>query len=68
MEQAGLRKGHGARDQIDNLSESWTVQRSTTKMSICFIDYTKVFDIVQHLKMRNSIKNVGIPKHLIVLI
>jgi hypothetical protein len=68
MEQAGLRKGHGAREQIGNVSESWTVQRSTTKMSICFIDYTKDFDSVQYLKMWNSIRSVGITKHLTVLI
>jgi hypothetical protein len=37
-------------------------------MSKCFIDYTKDFDSVQHLKMRNSIRSVGITKHLTVLI
>jgi hypothetical protein len=30
-EQAGLRKGHGERDEIANVSESWTVQRGTKK-------------------------------------
>ena len=29
MAQAGLRKGHGTREQIANVSESWTVQGST---------------------------------------
>jgi hypothetical protein len=52
MEQAGLRKGHGAREQISNVSKSWTVQGSTTKMSICFIDYTQDFDSVQYLRSR----------------
>jgi hypothetical protein len=50
MEQAGLRKGHVARDQTGNVSESLTVQGGTTKMSIYFIDYTKDFDSVQNLK------------------
>jgi hypothetical protein len=68
MEQAGLRKGHGAREQIANVSESWTQQGSTTKMSNCFIDYTKNFYSVQHPKMWNSIRSVGIPKNLTVLI
>jgi len=36
MEQAGLRKGRGAREQIAIVSESWTAQGSTTKMSNCF--------------------------------
>jgi hypothetical protein len=68
MDQAGLRKGCGAGDQIANVSESWAAQESTTKMSICFIDFTKDFDSVQHLKMWNSIRSVGITKHLTVLI
>ena len=67
MEQARLRKGHGAREQIASVSESWTAQGSI-KMSNCFIDYTKDFDSVQHLKMWNSIRSVGIPKHLTALI
>jgi hypothetical protein len=37
-EQAGLRKGHGAKDQIIHVRESWTAQGSTTKMSICSLD------------------------------
>jgi hypothetical protein len=31
MEQAGLREGCGAREQIASVSESWRVQGSTTK-------------------------------------
>ena len=50
MEQTALRKGHGAREQIASVSESWTAQGSTTKLSNCFIYYTKDFDSVQHLK------------------
>jgi hypothetical protein len=38
MEQAGLRKGHGAREQIASVSELWAAQGSTTKILICFID------------------------------
>jgi hypothetical protein len=66
MERAGLRKGCGTREQIANVSDSWRAQGSTIKMSICFIDYTKDFDSVQHLKMWNSIRSVGITKHLTV--
>jgi len=67
MEQAGLSKGHRTRDQTTNVSESRIAQGNTTKRSICFSDYTKVFDSVQHLKMWNSIRSVGIHKHLTVL-
>jgi hypothetical protein len=68
MEQAGLTKGRGARDQITIVSESWTAQGSTTKMSMCFIDYTNDFDSVQNFKMWNSIRSVAISKHLTALI
>jgi hypothetical protein len=56
MQQAGLRKGHGSREQIANVSDSWRTQGSTTKMSNCFIDYTKDFDSELHLKMWKSIE------------
>jgi len=39
-EEAGLRKGAGRREQIANVIESRTVQRSTTKMLKCFIGCT----------------------------
>jgi hypothetical protein len=68
MEEAGFRKGCGAREQIANVNQSWTAQGSTTKMLNSFIDYTKDFDSVQQLKMRNSIRSVGITKHLTGLI
>ena len=68
MEQAELRKGCGARKQIASVSESWTAQGSTTKISNCFIDYTKFFDSVKHLKMWNRIRSVELTKLLTVLI
>jgi hypothetical protein len=33
-----------------------------------FIDYSKAFDSGENLKMWNSVRNMGIPEHLIVLI
>jgi RNA-binding protein YlmH len=33
-----------------------------------FIDYAKAFDIVEHSKMWNSMRHMGIPEHLIGLI
>jgi hypothetical protein len=44
MEQAGLRKGRWAREQIANVSDSWRAQGSNIKMSKSFIDYTKDFE------------------------
>jgi hypothetical protein len=56
MEQAGLRKGHRARHQIASVSESLTAERSATRMSICFTDYTKDFHSVQHLKCGTALE------------
>jgi hypothetical protein len=68
IEQAGLKEGRGAREQIANVSDSWRAEGSTTTISNCFIDYTKDCDSVQHIKMWNSRRSVGISKHLTVLI
>jgi len=68
MGQAGLREVLGAREQLASVSESWTSQGSTMKMSNCFIHYTKHFDSVEQLKMWNRIRSVEITKHLTVLI
>jgi hypothetical protein len=68
MESAGLRKVCEAREQVANVSESWTAQGRTTKISNNFIDYTKDFDSVLHLKKWKNIRSVGIPKQLTVLI
>ena len=36
--------------------------------SICFIDYTKAFDCVDHNKMWKILKEMGIPEHLTCLL
>jgi hypothetical protein len=35
---------------------------------VCFIDYSKAFDSVEHLQMWNSMRSMVIPEHLTVLI
>jgi hypothetical protein len=35
---------------------------------MCFIDYSKAFDCVDHIRLWNTLKNMGLPKHLIALI
>ena len=35
---------------------------------ICFIDYTKVFDCVDHNKLWKILKEMGIPNHLTCLL
>ena len=54
--QAGFRKGKGTRDQIANIR--WIIEKARElQNNICFIDYTKAFDCVDHNKLENSSKD-----------
>ena len=51
--QAGFRKGRGSRDQIANIH--WIIKKAREfQKNICFIDYAKAFDCVDHNKLENS--------------
>ena len=51
--QAGFRKGRGTRDQI--ASVHWIIEKATGfQKNVCFIDYAKTFDCVDHNKLENS--------------
>ena len=51
--QAGFRKGRGIRDQIANIH--WLIEKAREfQKNICFIDYAKAFDCVDHNKLENS--------------
>ena len=53
--QAGFREGRGTRDQIANIH--WIIKKARVfQKNICFIDYTKAFDCVDHNKLENSIR------------
>ena len=44
---AGFRKGKGMRDQIANIC--WVIEKAReVQKNICFIDYVKAFDCVDH--------------------
>ena len=52
---AGFRKGRGTRDQIANIH--WIFEKAKEfqkNIYICFIDYAKAFDYVDHDKLENS--------------
>ena len=51
--QAGFRKGRGTRDQIANICQIIEKAREFQK-NICFIDYAKAFDCVDHNKLEKS--------------
>ena len=51
----GFRKGRGTRDQIVNIH--WFIEKtreSQKNIYLCFIDYAKAFDCVDHNKLENS--------------
>ena len=51
--QAGFRKGRGTRDQIANIC--WIMEKARDfQKNICFIDYAKAFDCVDHNKLEKS--------------
>ena len=63
--QAGFRKGRGTRDQIANIRQITEKASEFLKsMYFCFIDYAKTFECVDHNKLWNIIKEMGILDHL----
>ena len=67
--QAGFRKGRGTRGQIPNIH--WIIEKAREfqkNIYFCFIDYTKAFDCVDHNKLRNILKEMGIPDLLTCLL
>ena len=65
--QAGYRKDRGTRDQIANIC--WIMEKARDfQKNICFIDYAKAFDCVDHNKLWKILKEMGIPNHLTCLL
>ena len=65
--QAGFRKGRGTRDQIANIR--WIIEKARAfQKNICFIDYAKAFDCVDHNKLWKILQEMGIPDHLTCLL
>ena len=64
--QAGFRKSRGTRDQIANIC--WIMEKAREfqkNIYLCFIDYAKAFDCVDHNKLWKILQEMGIPDHLI---
>ena len=67
--QAGFRKGRETRDQIANIR--WIIEKAREfqrNIYICFINYAKAFDCVDHSKLWKILKEMGIPDHLTCLV
>ena len=63
--QAGFRKGRGTRAQIANIC--WIIKKAREfqkNIHFCFIDYAKAFDCMNHNKLWEILKEMGIPDHL----
>ena len=65
--QVGFRKGRGTRDQTANIR--WIIEKAREfQTHICFIDYAKAFDCVDHNKLWKILQEMGIPEHLTYLL
>jgi hypothetical protein len=67
--QAGFRRGRGTRDHISNLR--WIMEKSREYQKdvyMCFIDYKKAFDCVEHDKLWTTLGELGVSAHLVKLI
>ena len=66
---AGFRKGRGTRDQTANIC--WIIEKARElqkNIYYCFIDYVKAFGCVDHNKLWNILKEMGVPDHLTCLL
>ena len=59
-----FRKGRGTRDQIANIH--WIIEKAREfQKNICFIDYAKAFDFIDHNRLENSSRDGNTrPPHL----
>ena len=67
--QTGLQRGRRTRDKIANIH--WIMEKARKfqkNIYLCFIDYTKAFDCVDHDKLWKIFKEMGIPDHLSYLL
>ena len=68
-EKAGFKRGQGRWDHIANLR--WMIEEAQSirvDMFICFIDYQKAFDCVDHEKLWIVLMQIRVPMHLIILL
>jgi len=67
--QAGFRKGRQTRNQIASMH--WIIEKAREfqkNIYLCFIDYAKAFNCVDHKKLWKILQEMGIPDHLTCLL
>ena len=68
-EQMGFRPGLGTRNQILNLKMVIEKNRERGKdLFLCFIDYTKAFDMVGHDVLWRNMIEMGFPTHIVLML
>ena len=61
--QAGFQSGRGTRNQIASIC--WIMEKAKEfQKNICFIEYTKIIDCVDHNKLWKILKEMGVQDHL----
>ena len=65
--QAGFRKGRRIREKIANIH--WNIEKARGfQKNICFIEYAKAFDCVDHNKLWEILQEMRIPDYLTCLL
>ena len=63
--QAAFSKGRGTRVPIANIR--WIIAKAREfqkNIYVCFLDYAKAFDCVDHKKLWEILKEMGVPGHV----
>ena len=69
MYKLGLEKAEEPEIQLHTSIGSWRKKGSSRKnIYLCFIDYAKAFDCVDHNKLWKILQEMGIPDHLTCLL
>ena len=66
--QVGFRKVRGTKDHCQHLLHDRKCKRVPENIYFCFIDYAKAFDCVEHNKLWEILKEMGITDHLTCLL
>ena len=63
-----LEKAEEPEIKLPTSAETSTKQEFQKNLYLCFIDYAKAFDCVDHNKLWKILKEMGIPDHLTCLL
>ena len=66
--QAGFEKAEEPETKLPTSAGSAKKQEFHKNIYFCFIDYAKAFDFVDHNKLWEILKEMGIPEHLTCLL